>query len=189
MAEEYLSTSRCAAGAPERESSHELHELHELIELQQRKKTLAPATWQQVRATQAAAETAHSRRWSFDKACPRRKVDDDGRYAAQSSMPCVEEGCLWDQQRMSCLPLHQPGGSRGCSAAAPGACNMPIMPTPQPAPQNPPRPNRLRSSTAGLRDYAVVAARAGSQEPRECVLSRLSLLIAKPQRPKPLNSP
>ena len=38
MAEEYLSTSRCAAGAPERESSHELHELHELIELQQRKK-------------------------------------------------------------------------------------------------------------------------------------------------------
>jgi hypothetical protein len=77
-----------------------------------------------------------------------------------------------------------------CSSAR--GYNMPIMPTPQPAPQNPPLPNRcprLPSSTAGLRDYGEVAARAGSQEPRECVLSRLSLLIAKPQSPKPLNSP
>lgn len=76
MAEEYLSTSRCAAGAPERESSHELHELHEmheLIELQQRKKKHSrPATWQPGRAS--SSDSSSSRDGPFATLVLRQSV-------------------------------------------------------------------------------------------------------------------
>lgn len=129
-------------GAPERESSHELqelHDLHELIELQQRKKKTL--------ATRYVA--ARSSRFERLKQQQRRPIRDAGpstkRALVERSMmmgdmqpspACrASRRAVGGSRRMSCLPLHQPGGSgEGCFAAA---CNMPIMPTPQPTPQNP----------------------------------------------------
>lgn len=128
-------------GAPERESSHELHELHELIELielQQRKKTLA---------TRYVA--ARSSRFERLKQQQRRPIRDAG---PSTKRALVERSTMMGDMQPSpaCrasrkavvgsatdeLSAVTPARGDGCSAAAQGACNMPIIPTPQPAPKS-----------------------------------------------------
>lgn len=172
---------------------HELHELHELIELQQRKKNtrdpLRGSQVEQVRATQAAAETAiRDAGPSTKRALVERSMmvgDMQPSPACRASRRAVV-GSTTDELSAVTPARGKPrwmfcSSARGLQYAhhADAAARPPKSTRPNRCP-------RLPSSTAGLRDYAEVAARAGSQE---CVLSRLSLLIAKPQSPKPLNSP